>query len=115
MVPSVRWQAIQHKKRIGRQARHPTNPKEALKLLQEERGLRDVSRTTGVSLSTVERMKKMFKERSPQPNPIVKSIAPPGGRPKITKGERSLINERLTVAAERDFAVHHFNLKHVLD
>lgn len=115
MPPSMRRQAAEYKKRVERLEDQSAARLLALRLLDEGRAIQFTSRSTAVSRSTVQRLKKCIKTNNTEllTRFTCKTIQP--GRPLVINTEKAkLINQRLKIPLSRRFAVGQPQFKHFL-
>ncbi|KAI0556562.1 hypothetical protein FGB62_540g01 [Gracilaria domingensis] len=110
----MRKQTSDYKNRSERMRDQALARSEALRLLNSKRNIRDVARVTGVSKSTVHRIKKAAAENDTKLQHLLSTDIHPGPSFTLTNEECDMINTRLITAAERGFAVDHYTFKHVL-
>lgn len=111
----MRRQAVNNKKRSEKLLQQSKDRALAVRLLKEGNTIRETARITGVTRSTIQRIRNCITSDDKDGIRRMTSTKTRAGRPTvISTDEAAMINERLKLAAKRGFAVDNHTFKHVL-
>ena len=115
MPPSMRRQTVLIKKRQERPLSNSTKRKVAVEMLKEKRGVRAISRVTGVDKSMVSKLKLALGEKDQAELEILlDGSRAQGVRRVLSDEEECMIVEKCLFAARRGFALDDENLKTIM-